>query len=77
MARKTAAAVRVCLYLLAFVVLVRVLAPETPSDDGDPDGPIFWLIESTTALVAAGFAIGLTALIVEATIRLTRRGFTP
>ena len=77
MPRKAATAVRLCLYLVAFVGLVRVFVPETPSDDSDPDGPFFWLIESTTVLVSVGFAIGLTALIVEATIRLTRRGLSP
>lgn len=76
-ARKLTIAVRFSLYLVVVVLLVRVLAPDKPStNEGDPDGEVVWLIGSTTALLVAVFFVGLMALIVEAALRLARRGST-
>lgn len=75
-ARRLATVVRLGLYLVALVLLVRVFAPEHhTASDGD-DGQAIWLIGSTTALFGAAFSIGLVALIVEVTLRLARRGST-
>ena len=76
MASKVAALVRLVLYAMAFIVLARVLGPEPIAEQSDPDGPFFWLVEWSTALLAASFCIGLLALIAEVALRLGRRSGT-
>jgi hypothetical protein len=65
---------RLAVYVFLFVRLWQVMTPDRPRyADGDPDGGAVQLFYGATAFLGSLLAVGILALLVEATLRLVRR----
>ncbi len=62
---------RLGVYVFLFAWLWQALTPDLPrSSDGDPDGAAVHLLDGTVAFFGSVLAVGILALLVEATLRL-------